>query len=231
MIDEKSGLLSEYSLSSLPDVNASEAGTRRKRVRAMPPQDRRDALIAVTIPLLREFGAGVSTRQIADAAGVAEGTIFNVFPDKQTLIIASIRSAFDPEPLKRALAAIERIPGDTDAWRRADLRRRLVAAVEIVEARMADNASLLVVVHTAGPAGLSDIKNAREGMARAIAGVVGPDDDLLRLDPMTTAWLLMSMVLSSRQRPGPELDASTTVSVLLDGLLAPSATNVGDSSC
>ena len=224
-------MLSEYSLSSVPGVNASEASTKRKRVRAMPPQARRDSLIAVTIPLLREYGAGVSTRQIADAAGVAEGTIFNVFPDKQTLILASVRAAFDPEPLQRALAQIERIPGTTDAWRLADLRRRLVAAVEIVEVRMADNAPLLVVVRAAGAAELPDISSAREGMARAIAWVVGPDDDLLRRDPMTTAWLLMSMVFSSRQRPGPELDASAVVSLLLDGLLTPSAKTMGDPSC
>ena len=57
----------------------------RRRVAPLAPDDRRAALIEATLPLLREHGTAVSTRQIADAAGVAEGTIFRVFPDKNSL--------------------------------------------------------------------------------------------------------------------------------------------------
>ncbi|HBX79727.1 MAG TPA: TetR/AcrR family transcriptional regulator, partial [Propionibacteriaceae bacterium] len=49
------------------------------RAAPLSPDDRRRALIAATRPLLAEFGPDVSTRRIAEAAGVAEGTIFRVF--------------------------------------------------------------------------------------------------------------------------------------------------------
>ena len=56
----------------------------------MAPEDRRAALIAATVPLLHEHGLDVSTRKIAEAAGVAEGTIFGVFPDKHSLVVAAL---------------------------------------------------------------------------------------------------------------------------------------------
>ena len=84
----------------------------------MAPEDRRAALIAATIPLLHEHGLDVSTRQIADAAGVAEGTIFGVFKDKSSLVVAALVQALDPQPTLDALAAIDR---------GLDLRERLVA--------------------------------------------------------------------------------------------------------
>ena len=72
----------------------------------MAPEERRAALIAATIPLLREHGPDVSTRQIAHAAGVAEGTIFGVFSDKNTLLATALASALDPRPTLDAIAAI-----------------------------------------------------------------------------------------------------------------------------
>ena len=59
----------------------------------MPPEARRAAIIEATLPLLLERGAGISTRQIAEAAGIAEGTIFRVFPDKDAVVQAAIERA------------------------------------------------------------------------------------------------------------------------------------------
>ena len=63
-------------------------------------------IVAATLPLLLEHGDRVTTKQIAEAAGIAEGTIFRAFVDKDEVIAAVIESALDPEPLEAALSAI-----------------------------------------------------------------------------------------------------------------------------
>lgn len=67
------------------------------RATPLPPDERRRALIDATCTLLLEHGSSVSTRQIAEAAGVAEGTIFRVFASKQELVDASIEHVLCPE--------------------------------------------------------------------------------------------------------------------------------------
>jgi AcrR family transcriptional regulator len=64
-------------------------------------------IIEATVPLLLEHGDMVTTRQIADAAGIAEGTIFRAFADKDELLAAVIDAALDPAPLERALTTID----------------------------------------------------------------------------------------------------------------------------
>src|ERR1700748_3262896 len=97
------------------------------RAAALPPEARRQAIVEATLPLLMDQGLAVTTRQIAEAAGIAEGTIFRVFPDKESLIDAAIDAAFDTAPTEAALAAI-----DPDL----PFEARLVAAVTIVQHRV-----------------------------------------------------------------------------------------------
>ena len=46
-------------------------------------------IIDAVIPLILEHGVGITSRQIAEAAGVAEGTVFRAFGDKESLIAAA----------------------------------------------------------------------------------------------------------------------------------------------
>ena len=77
----------------------------------LPADERRSMIVEAALPLLLEHGEGVTTRQIADAAGIAEGTIFRVFPDKDAVIRAVVDAAYDTAPLEAALAAIDPAAG------------------------------------------------------------------------------------------------------------------------
>jgi AcrR family transcriptional regulator len=85
----------------------SEFVVVRERARPMAPEERRAAILDAVIPLLKERGRSVSTRQMADAAGVAEGTLFRAFGDKESIFSAATERYFDPEPLRNRLRAID----------------------------------------------------------------------------------------------------------------------------
>lgn len=77
------------------------------RASPLSVEERQDAIIDAVIPLLMDRGQAVTTRQIAEAAGVAEGTIFRAFGDKESLIRAAVAKHLDPGPLRRQLAGID----------------------------------------------------------------------------------------------------------------------------
>ena len=100
-----------------------------KRASALPPDERRSMIVQATLRLLLENGEMVTSRQIADAAGIAEGTIFRVFADKDALIAAVIDAALDTAPLERALASIDlTLPFET----------AVAAAIEVLQQRVVD---------------------------------------------------------------------------------------------
>ncbi len=81
--------------------------TRTERARPLSPEDRRAAIADAVVPLLIAHGRDVSTRQIAEAACVAEGTLFRAFDDKDAIIDAAVTRYLDPEPLRRQLREID----------------------------------------------------------------------------------------------------------------------------
>ena len=188
----------------------------------MAPEERRAALIAVTVPLLCEHGAAVSTRQIADAAGVAEGTIFGVFPDKASLLRAAVISALDPEPLRAALRGVA--PG-------ADLRTRLRGVVELLRQRFTTNEPIIATIRSmaadadASAEFLGRLKQARQQTLTEVAAVFEPDQARLRGDPDSAARLLFMLVMATvhagfgEPNALSELDSDEIVALLLDGLL------------
>ena len=187
---------------------------RTERARRMPPAERREALITATLPLVLWHGPGVTTRQIAEAAEVAEGTIFRVFDDKEALIRAVTERAFDPAPALAEIAAIDRA---------RELRERLVALVEILQARLD---TVFALVHALGMKG-----PPREGhrprlindeFREAIVELVGDDRTRLRVPPMELAAALRMLVFASTHpfiNDGNPLTAEQIVGILLDGLV------------
>jgi AcrR family transcriptional regulator len=104
----------------------------RERARPLAPDDRRQAIVDAVIPLLREHGRDVSTRQLAEAAGVAEGTLFRAFGDKESILEAAIERVRDPQPLRDALRGID--PDDpTDEKVRQVLRLLHTRFAEVVQ--------------------------------------------------------------------------------------------------
>ena len=67
----------------------------RQRAQPMAPDDRRAMIAEQAIPLFVEHGSSLTTRQLADHLGIAEGTIFRAFGDKDTLVRAAVRAYFD----------------------------------------------------------------------------------------------------------------------------------------
>lgn len=104
----------------------------------MPPEKRRAAIIDATIPLLREHGLGLTTRQVAEASGVAEGTIFRVFDSLPDLIEAAVIESLSASRINASLAS-------TDLG--ATLGEKTRATLELISERMTTIRSLMILIH------------------------------------------------------------------------------------
>lgn len=164
----------------------------------MAPDERRAAILDAAAPLLRERGANVSTRELAEAAGVAEGTLFRVFPDKRSLLRAAVAQAMDPAPLLADLARIDL------AW---PVGRRLARVVDLVSARMDGVLPLVIALHDIAREGGEDPradvdpaeKRGRDALLLgAVADVLAPDADRLRVSPLQAAGLIRGVILAQR---------------------------------
>jgi len=122
-------------------VDGQRAG---QRAAPMNPDDRRDALIEVFVRLAHREGRKPTTSEIAHEAGVAEGTIFRVFPTKEVLENEAVQAAFCPAPVRRRIAAIDP---------EGSLRDRLVDFTRIMQMRFTEVFGLM------GALGLSEPPN------------------------------------------------------------------------
>jgi AcrR family transcriptional regulator len=160
------------------------AERRLSRATAMPADERRLAIIEATLPLLLQHGAAVTTRQIAESAGIAEGTIFRVFADKETLLDAAMEAALDPAPAQTALAAIDRgLPFED----------RLIAAVDIIQRRLTGMWRLASAV---GFERVKNSKNRHPPIVQGLAELFEPDAGALDRRPGAAATVLHALTLA-----------------------------------
>ncbi len=194
-----------------------------RRSSPLTREDRRAAIARATVPLLAMHGVTVTTRQIAAAAGVAEGTLFRAFADKDELLRAAALTALDPASLVVAVQDLPDLP----------VRETIVALARTLQAGMRQTAAAMAAAHAvlADPApdagqGASSRADrhrsghgahARDAHRRSVDLVVDaiaerlarfPDD--LRADPQISARVLFSLVAGL----GPP-------QAVLDGMLDP----------
>jgi len=195
--------------------------------------------------LIRERGAVPSTKEIAEASGVAEGTIFRAFDTKDELIDEVIAMTMCPAPLIRQLHGV-----DADL----PLRDRLVAMVTILQQRFAEIFDLMVGLRLSAPPAAAmtghhgctpeggHVPDAVAGeqqrcsvrsrhtdsdQSRAletVTSIIEPDADLLTCSPSELARYLRLLTFSGSHRlmaEGDPLSPESIVDIVLSGVLDP----------
>lgn len=188
----------------------------------MSPEARRNAILEAVIPLLVERGASVTTADMAQAADIAEGTIFRVFPDKAALIFEAVKKTMDPDSVR---AAIESIDPDQS------LQGQLTAAGRILLERFERVSALAEVLRS-----MPDPSNGRRAAAHgfvtqantaisvAVAELFERHTDQLLVTPARAAAAFRGLIFASANPwmvPGERLTIDEVVSVLSSGILTP----------
>jgi len=210
----------------------------RSRAAALPPEERRARIVEATLPLLLAHGTALTTRQIAEAAGIAEGTIFRVFPDKKSLMLAAAEEAINPADGQAAFD--EAMAADTD------LHAQVVAAAQRILDRMRMTMAVMMAVRSHlwddeahrqhhegkhfGPPQF--VLDAQAELHRRLTGLFEPHRDQLAVEPEVAALALRSLVFgASRPELGmvPALDAEQIADLLLQGVTTrTTTTDLGD---
>jgi AcrR family transcriptional regulator len=193
--------------------------TKQRRAEPLPRADRRREIVEAVIPLLVERGASVTTRQMAEAAGIAEGTIFGVFADKKAVIHEAVKVSMDPDPVCAALAAISPT---------GPLERQLSEGARILLDHFGRVTVLVGVLRTMPTATAGPSPEARRFVARSQAAVLsaltdllGRHADRLRIEPARAAVALQGLLFARLQpmmAPAEKLTIDEIVAILLNGI-------------
>lgn len=151
------------------------------RAKALPPDQRRAAIIDAALPLLVLHGSGLTTKQIAESAGIAEGTIFRVFADKESLIEACIERAFDPSELVDKLSTID-----------GALESRMVKAIGVLQDRVQRLFQLMSVLNV-GPNAVRQRALNASAEVDALSDLIEREPDGSKLDPTIAARIVRGL--------------------------------------
>jgi AcrR family transcriptional regulator len=184
----------------------------RERAPRMSPEARRAAIVAAALPLVVRHGSGVLTADIAAAAGIAEGTIFRVFPDKEALLAACLASVADTTEVHEQLVEIDD----------ESLEPAVARAIDVVLAHLATAMPVVMRVTTTGPTprAARGLRVQLTDQTRLeLAEVLEAYADQLSLPVEEAAGILHVLVLGAAVQPEPPSSA-TLARVFVAGISA-----------
>jgi AcrR family transcriptional regulator len=174
----------------------------------MSVEDRRSMIIDAVTPLLIERGRGVTSRQIAEAAGIAEGTIFRAFGDKDSLIQAVIDKHLDPGPFREGLAAID--PS-------APLEAKVTAIVALMRGRFETVFRILTALQSEQ----RPQSGSRKNFGIMIERILAPELHQLNFPPERVGTIIRLVTLASSLPPindGTPLGVDEISQIVLYGI-------------
>jgi AcrR family transcriptional regulator len=180
--------------------------TESRRAQPLPVDDRRAAILDAAIPLFAEYGRDVTTKQIADAAGIAEGTVFRAFKDKRELCKAAVARYMDPEAIREGLSSID--PALT-------LEEKVRQVVVLMRARFA---GIMGIMSAVGMSERHAHRHRRRGgpvhdraqMEGLLTSLLETERDRLRISPHVAAQMIRLIVFASEIPAFNETQALTT---------------------
>ncbi|MFI7587501.1 TetR/AcrR family transcriptional regulator [Spongisporangium articulatum] len=198
--------------------------TPRRRAPGMSLEERREMIVRAALPLVAELGPGVTTQQIARAAGIGEATVFRAFEDKAALLRACMTEAMRPEYVHEALDAIEL--EQTLEERLLEAALTLTAHARrvgvVVQALMMSGLKVARDDPASQDKRLQLHRSREESLARTAARLVvlmEPDADRFRV-PLPTAARAFAFLAMSQGRPGSlgdgEHDEAAEMAELID---------------
>ncbi len=186
--------------------------TGRPRAARLAPAERRAALLDRVIPLVQAHGRDVSTRQIADACGVAEGTVFRAFGTKEALIEAAVERYFEPQRFSEVLAAVPRsLP----------VEEKLRVVLRLLQERLRGVVGILSAVREPRPE--IDLRRGDRRWLEPLRDLLAPDAGRLAVPVDTVGpYLLLVAVATSLPHVAGEfaaLSADDLVRLVAHGVL------------
>ena len=184
------------------------------RAKSLSVEDRQSMILDAVTPLLIEHGQGVTTRQIAQCAGIAEGTIFRAFDSKDDLLRAAMDRQLDPEPFRLELAALDR---------ELPLEERVRAMVTLLRRRFAQVFALMTAV---GSMGRPHAHTAAHEFTVLLADALAPDLLRLTVAPERAGQVIRMIALAASVphiTAGPAFDDDELTALILYGILGSTA--------